>query len=220
MHQSVPLASFATVSSRWVFAVAIVAVAAWAASVDTARGAVGESPATVAPEDTDGGGLYIPTEDGRYRPAPLLSTEIDTHITGLVARTVVRHRFRNPGDDWIEAVYVFPLPQGSAVDELRMAIGERVIEGRIEERQQAKRTYEKPARPAPRRASSNRSGPTSSPAASPTSDPARMSRSRSASRKRCGSSPAYSACACRWSSAHAAFPARGRSPASAAPAGR
>jgi len=143
MHKSVPLASFAVVSPRWVLAVAIVAVAAWAASADTARGAVGESSATVTPEDTDGGGLYIPTEDGRYRPAPLLSTRIDSHVSGLVARTMVRHRFRNPGDDWIEAVYVFPLPQGSAVDELRMVIGERVIEGRIEERQQAKRTYEK-----------------------------------------------------------------------------
>jgi len=143
MHQPVPLASIAAASPRWILAVAVVAMAAWTASTETARATGGESPATVTPEETDGGGLYIPTDDGRYMPVPLVSTEIDSSVSGLVARTVVRHRFRNPSDDWIEAVYVFPLPQRSAVDQLRMIIGERVIEGHIEERQQAKRTYEK-----------------------------------------------------------------------------
>ncbi|MCU7810345.1 MAG: VWA domain-containing protein, partial [Candidatus Thiodiazotropha sp. (ex Notomyrtea botanica)] len=37
----------------------------------------------------------------------------------------------------------FPLSEDSAVDKLRMVIGERIIEGRIAEKAQAKRTYEK-----------------------------------------------------------------------------
>ena len=33
------------------------------------------------------------------------------------------------GSDWMEAVYVFPLPEASAVDAMRLQVGERVIEG-------------------------------------------------------------------------------------------
>ena len=37
---------------------------------------------------------------------------------------------------------MFPLPEKAAVDHLRMQIGERVIEGQIKERGEARRTYE------------------------------------------------------------------------------
>ena len=37
---------------------------------------------------------------------------------------------------------MFPLPEKAAVDHLRMQIGERVIEGQIKERSEARRTYE------------------------------------------------------------------------------
>jgi Ca-activated chloride channel family protein len=49
-------------------------------------------------------------------------------------------------------VYVFPLPEDAAVDRLRMQVGERLIEGVIQERQAAKATYER-ARHEGRRAS-------------------------------------------------------------------
>ncbi len=44
--------------------------------------------------------------------------------------------------DWVEAVYVYPLPAGGAVDTLKMVVGDRVIVGDIKERQQAKAIYE------------------------------------------------------------------------------
>ena len=40
--------------------------------------------------------------------------------------------------DWVEAVYVYPLPPGGAVDTLKMVIGDRVVVGDIKERQQAR----------------------------------------------------------------------------------
>jgi len=53
----------------------------------------------------------------------------------------VRQRFSNPGKQWVEGIYVFPLPQDAAVDRMRLRIGERIIVGEIQERGQAEKTY-------------------------------------------------------------------------------
>ncbi|HZT63665.1 MAG TPA: VIT domain-containing protein, partial [Burkholderiales bacterium] len=74
--------------------------------------------------------------------APLLHTDVEIKVSGLVARAHVTQTFRNSSDEWFEGVYVFPLPENSAVDRLRMRIGERVVEGEIRERAAAKKAYE------------------------------------------------------------------------------
>jgi Ca-activated chloride channel family protein len=84
--------------------------------------------------------------------APALETEVSIRVTGLVARTHVVQRFANPTGDWVEGVYVFPLPERSAVDRLRLRIGERIVEGVLRERGEARRSYEA-AKHAGRRAS-------------------------------------------------------------------
>jgi len=78
-----------------------------------------------------------------YRYAPVLNTDVAMDITAMTARVRLTQTFRNQGQDWVEGIYVFPLPENAAVDHMRMQIGERVIEGLIKERQQAKRIYEK-----------------------------------------------------------------------------
>ena len=88
-------------------------------------------------------GLTIrPHSGGPSLSAPTVSTHISTTISGLIARTTVSQTFHNPSSDWAEGMYVFPLPEHAAVDHLRMRIGERVIEGIIQERAEAKKTYE------------------------------------------------------------------------------
>jgi len=77
-----------------------------------------------------------------YRNAPVLSTDVAMDITAMTARVRLTQMFRNEGQDWVEGIYVFPLPENAAVDHMRMQIGERIIEGQIKERQQAKRIYE------------------------------------------------------------------------------
>src|SRR5947207_10313310 len=74
--------------------------------------------------------------------APLLFTDVHIDVAGMTARARVTQRFVNPTADWREGVYVFPLPEKAAVDHLSMQIGERVIEGQIKERQEAKRVYD------------------------------------------------------------------------------
>ncbi len=90
------------------------------------------------------GGVLLKTATGKNPiSAPLLNTTVTMTISGLIARTTVSQEFSNPSEEWAEGVYVFPLPNQAAVDHLRMKIGEQIIEGQIQERAQAKKTYAK-----------------------------------------------------------------------------
>jgi Ca-activated chloride channel family protein len=50
--------------------------------------------------------------------------------------------FTNPSREWLEGIYIFPLPADGAVDTLRMKVGDRVIQGVIQEKDEARQTYE------------------------------------------------------------------------------
>ncbi len=98
----------------------------------------------VKPGDMRSGALLMPAvETGRYVEAPLLATDVDVTVSGPVARSRITQYFINPAKGWVEGVYVFPLPENSAVDTLKMVVGKRSIVGEIKERQTAKQIYEK-----------------------------------------------------------------------------
>jgi len=86
--------------------------------------------------------LFKTSVPGCYFPAPRVAADFAIDISGPVARTRVTQRFENPADGWVEGVYLFPLPEGAAVDTLKMKIGDRLIEGLIKERQEARQIYE------------------------------------------------------------------------------
>ena len=46
-----------------------------------------------------------------------LQTKVQMDITGNINRVMVRQTFTNPSNNWAEGVYVFPLPEHSAVDQ-------------------------------------------------------------------------------------------------------
>lgn len=77
-----------------------------------------------------------------YAPSVLLSSDIDVNISGPVAKVVLKQRFYNAGNDFAEGLYVFPLPENSAINAMQMQIGERRIIGEIHEKAQAKKIYE------------------------------------------------------------------------------
>ncbi len=90
-----------------------------------------------------GGELRIRGADGKvFGACPLQNTDVDADIAGYITRVHVRQIFTNPLNRKIEAVYVFPLPQDSAVDEMVMSIGDRRIVGKVQEKRQARKTYE------------------------------------------------------------------------------
>ncbi|MFQ3189881.1 MAG: Ca-activated chloride channel family protein [Paraglaciecola sp.] len=73
--------------------------------------------------------------------SPALKTRVDIKVTGIVARTKLTQTFKNAGENWVNALYVFPLPENAAVDHLLMTVGERKIEGKIMEKSEAKQMY-------------------------------------------------------------------------------
>jgi Ca-activated chloride channel family protein len=93
------------------------------------------------PGAAQAGSLLWRMEQG-YATATTLNTDVRMDISGLVARVKVRQEFRNEGGDWVEGIYVFPLPDKAAVDRMRLHIGDRFIEGEIREKEQAKKEYE------------------------------------------------------------------------------
>ena len=91
------------------------------------------------------GSLLIKAVDGTgYLQAALVETAVTMEITGMVANVMVRQSFTNQDSSafWANGVYVFPLPENSAVNKLRMKVGERVIEGLVKERQSARKIYQ------------------------------------------------------------------------------
>ncbi len=86
--------------------------------------------------------LFKSPQDDRLIVPSALSTEVEIRANGFVQRVRVLQTFRNDTAAWLEGVYVFPLPEGAAVDRLRLHIGARVIEGEIRERAEARAEYE------------------------------------------------------------------------------
>jgi len=93
-------------------------------------------------ETQDGSLLFKTDRPGRYLKAPTVSTDVKMDIAGPVIRTTLAQTFKNTSDEWVEGIYVFPLPKNAAVDHLRIVVGGRLIEGQIKEKKQAKKIYE------------------------------------------------------------------------------
>jgi Ca-activated chloride channel family protein len=94
-------------------------------------------------------GEYTPLPDaglGALRTGkgnlPLESVEVDARITALTSGVEVAQVFRNPYDVPLEATYVFPLPDRAAVTAFRMEADDRVVEGVLKERGQARHDYD------------------------------------------------------------------------------
>ncbi|MFC3122190.1 marine proteobacterial sortase target protein [Agaribacter flavus] len=77
-----------------------------------------------------------------YYQALKHQTQFDVEVTGPIVRTKVTQVFQNPSAQSVNGVYVFPLPENAAVDALTLKIGDRIIEGKIALKEEAKRLFE------------------------------------------------------------------------------
>src|SRR5262245_11555644 len=103
---------------------------------------VSSSGAQESPPRVTHGSLLVKTHvAGPPDEVPAVRTEVRMRITGPIAQVAVTQEFLNPTAGWLEGVYVFPLPEGAAVDAMRLQVGARVIEGQIREREEARQTY-------------------------------------------------------------------------------
>ncbi|HEX3531053.1 MAG TPA: marine proteobacterial sortase target protein [Thermoanaerobaculia bacterium] len=81
-------------------------------------------------------------KSGKLLDAPVLGTTVEMRVTGIIARARVTQIYSNPTQEWMEGIYLFPLPDGAAVDTLHLRVGERVLEGVVQEKKEARQTYE------------------------------------------------------------------------------
>jgi Ca-activated chloride channel family protein len=87
-------------------------------------------------------GLQLESESGKYTELAI-DTGIQLDITGLIARVEITQQFTNRGSHWAEGLYRFPLPEGAAVDRMLVRVGDRILVGEIQEKDTARRTYQK-----------------------------------------------------------------------------
>ncbi|MDP1821751.1 MAG: VIT domain-containing protein [Archangium sp.] len=88
------------------------------------------------------GSLEASTDDGPARPFTLEHTKVDIDVTGFMQAVTVTQTFTNPFRAPVEALYVFPLPDDSAVHDMTMTAGNRVIRANIQKRAVARQQYE------------------------------------------------------------------------------
>ena len=91
---------------------------------------------------TSGSLMALDAEGKAKAMCPLKHTDVNAEISGFISRVVVTQHFQNPLKEKIEAVYMFPLPQNAAVDDMTMIIGERTVRGKILPREEARAAYE------------------------------------------------------------------------------
>lgn len=90
------------------------------------------------------GGLFVKTQNtGSEQVFPLKQTEVKAKIAGNISRVEVVQKFENPFPESLEAVYVFPLPDEAAVDDMEIKIGDRTIKADIKRRDQAVEIYQR-----------------------------------------------------------------------------
>lgn len=97
---------------------------------------------TITPTSPKTQGLYVNSPEGEKLSLPLEHTEVLAKIAGNIARVEVIQTFQNPFTHPLEAIYVFPLPDESAVDDMEIKIGDRIIKGDIKKREEAKQIYQ------------------------------------------------------------------------------
>ena len=104
--------------------------------------ALSEALGSITFDEVASGTLLIRDPQGNLQPVTQLRTQVTFDVAGPLVRTRVKQAFLNNSNAWVEGTYVFPLPDEAAVDMLRLVVGNRIIEGEIQERQAARQMYE------------------------------------------------------------------------------
>lgn len=102
-----------------------------------------DSPTMQNEQQQPTGGLFVQSKDGKPQVFPLKHTEVKAKVSGNLSRVEVTQTFENPFSDPLEAIYVFPLPDEAAVDDMEIKIGDRIIKGNIKKREEAKEIYDR-----------------------------------------------------------------------------
>lgn len=100
----------------------------------------------MAPSDYERASSLQPLEPGELRTPqgalPLQSMHVNAHISGLIVELKVQQTFVNRHAQPLEATYIFPLPHHAGVTKFLFTVAGRTVEGVLQERGEARRTYD------------------------------------------------------------------------------
>src|SRR5262245_20894935 len=86
-------------------------------------------------------GTLSVSRGGQQVSLPLAAYRIAAKVAGCVAEVTIEQTFQNPYQEFLEAVYIFPLGGGSAVSGFELKVGDRTLKGIVKERSEARRDY-------------------------------------------------------------------------------
>ena len=111
------------------------------AAVETTQGVAAPQGEAFTAYTSPGDLPHLELVDGAEH-LPLKHTDVKAWVRGFVAEVEVTQTYRNTHEEPIEAVYIFPLPENSAVNHMQMVIGKREIVAEIKKRDEARQIYE------------------------------------------------------------------------------
>jgi Ca-activated chloride channel family protein len=100
--------------------------------------------ALAAPEDDELS--ILPAREPAGSPFLLRETRVRTVVTGPVARVAVTQKWANPNSSPVDGLYIFPLPEEAAVSKMSLRIGDRIVQGEMKRRDEARAIYEEARR--------------------------------------------------------------------------
>lgn len=106
------------------------------------RGAVAASLLLFASAMAQAQGIMVPRDGVRDSPFFVRSVRISSMITDSLAETTVEQIFGNGSSFEQEGTYLFPLPDGASVTSFSLRAGDKVIEGRLLGKDEARGIYE------------------------------------------------------------------------------
>jgi Ca-activated chloride channel family protein len=86
--------------------------------------------------------FFVKSDNPDLDQLPLKNTSANVNIAGVIADVKVVQVYKNAGKSVLEAIYIFPASTRAAVYDMKMTIGERVIQANIKERKEARKEYE------------------------------------------------------------------------------
>lgn len=93
------------------------------------------------PVSPGAGQIFFEEANGRRSEALHLESNARFRISGFIAHVELTQQFKNETNDWQEAIYVLPMNETAAINQMEIRIGERVIKGVIKEKFEARKTY-------------------------------------------------------------------------------
>ena len=96
-----------------------------------------------ANEEVSSSQLKFFTKEQKQIEAILLNSTAEINVFGLSAKVTIKQEYENVSDEWVEGVYLLPLPDNASIDGLLIKTDDGITKGVIKEKNEAKKIYKK-----------------------------------------------------------------------------